>query len=113
MSHFSLFLLLLASFSAAFGQILFKIGANGREQLIEFINFPIVLGLLLYALGTTIWIYVLSYEKLVNVYAFTVLTFAIVYIGGVFIVGEKITTVSLIGIALILAGLYLVANYNH
>ena len=110
MKIFSLFLLFLSSISAAIGQVLLKIGADGREQLIEFINVPIILGLFSYGLGTIIWIYVLSYEKLVNVYAFTIFTFALVYLSGIFFLNEKITMVSFIGIVLILAGLYLIVN---
>lgn len=113
MTRFSLLLLLLSSFSAAAGQVLLKIGANGREQLIAFINLPIIFGLLLYVLGAFFWVYVLSYESLVNVYAFTMLTFALVYLGGVFIVGEKITIASFIGIIFILLGLYMISNYNQ
>jgi len=112
MNQISLFLLFLAALSAGVGQVLFKVGANGREQVIEFINMPIMCGLLLYGMGTILWIYVLSYEKLVNVYAFTVLTFVIVYMGGIFFLDEKITMAAFIGIVLIFSGLYLIVNYS-
>jgi drug/metabolite transporter (DMT)-like permease len=112
MSRFSIILLTLAAFSAAGGQLLFKIGANGREQLQDFINLPIIFGLILYAVGTFLWIYTLSHERLVNVYAFTALTFVLVYIGGIFVIDEKITAAAFGGILLIMAGLYLITNYN-
>ena len=44
----------------------------------QFLNVPIALGLSLYLCGTVLWIYVLSKEKLVVVYAFTALTFVLV-----------------------------------
>lgn len=112
MHQMSVMLLTLATFSAAGGQLLFKIGARGREQLFEFFNLPIAVGLLLYAAGTLIWIYVLSYEKLVNVYAFTALTFVLVYLGGVLFIHERISMAATIGILLVLAGLYLIVNFN-
>lgn len=112
MSRFSVGLLCAAAFAAAAGQVLFKIGARGREQLAEFFNLPIVLGFVLYGGGTLIWIYVLSYEKLVSVYAFTALTFVLVYLGGTVLIGEKITLAGVLGVLLILAGLYLISNYD-
>jgi len=112
MNRFSLILLSLAALSAAAGQLLFKIGARGREQWIDFLNIPIMTGLLFYGLSTVMWIYALSFEKLVNVYAFTALTFVLVYLGGVFIINEQITGVALVGIILVLAGLYLIVSYN-
>ena len=112
MSQFSVILLTLAAFSAAGGQLLFKMGAQGREQWLEFFNWPILMGLLLYGTGTLVWIYALSYEKLVNVYAFTALTFVLVYIGGIFVIGEKISMAGFMGILLVMAGLYLITSYN-
>jgi drug/metabolite transporter (DMT)-like permease len=105
-------LLVLAAFSAAAGQLLFKIGAHGRERLLEFANLPIAAGLLMYGVGTALWIYVLAREKLVNVYAFTALSFVLVYVGGVLLLGERIALGGMIGILLVLAGLYLITNYN-
>ena len=112
MGRFSLILLSLAALSAAAGQLLFKVGARGREHWLDFVNIPITVGLLLYGIATLIWIYVLSYEKLVNVYAFTALTFVLVYVGGVMIIGEKLSIVGVVGVVLVLGGLYLITNYN-
>ena len=112
MNQLSVILLSTAAFCAAGGQLLFKIGANDREHLLEFINVPIIIGLMLYGAGTLIWIYALSFEKLVNVYAFTALTFVIVYLGGVFLIGEKLSIAGIVGILLVLAGLYLITHFN-
>jgi drug/metabolite transporter (DMT)-like permease len=108
----SLALLIFSAFLAAIGQILLKIGAQGRQALLEFINMPIAAGLLLYGGGVLIWIYVLSHEKLTNVYAFTALTFVLVYVGAVVFLAEKISLLASIGVFLILLGLYLIANHN-
>ncbi len=112
MSKFSIILLLIATAAAAGGQLLLRVGARDRVALIDFINLPIVSGLLLYALGTVIWIYALSFEKLVNVYAFTALTFVLVYLGGVLFLDESVSRIAVIGILLMMAGLYLITNYN-
>ena len=110
MSKWSILLLTAAAFSAAVGQLLFRVGAQGREALLQFINGPIILGLSFYALSTAIWIFALSREKLVDVYAFTALTFVMVYLGGVALLGERITVLAGIGVAFVLIGLYLITR---
>ena len=112
MSYLSIALLTFSAFLAAAGQIFLKVGAQGRNSISEFVNLPIAAGLLLYGAGVLIWIYVLAYEKLTNVYAFTALTFILVYIGAVVYIGEKISFLASAGIILILAGLYLITNHN-
>lgn len=101
-------LLTFAAFAAATGQLLFKVGATGSVTPIDFVNWSIFFGLLFYALGTVIWIYALSSQLLVNVYAFTALTFVLVYMGGVFFLGEKLSQPAIAGVLLILTGLYLI-----
>jgi drug/metabolite transporter (DMT)-like permease len=108
----SVLLLFIAAFAATGGQLLFKLGAEGRGNWVEFLNGYIFAGLVLYALSTLLWIYALSFEKLVNVYAFTALTFVLVLAGGVLFLGERITVPGVVGIALVLGGLYLLTNYN-
>ena len=106
---------ILLSFStvvAAAGQLLFKIGAAEAKQFTDFVNMPILFGLVLYGVGTAIWIYALSSEMLVNVYAFTALTFVLVYAGGLLLLGETISQAALIGVLLILLGLYLIAAHG-
>jgi len=112
MGRLSVILLVLSSCSAAAGQLLLKIGAHGREQLTEFVNIPILLGLLFYVTGTAIWIYVLSKESLINVYAFTALSFVLVAACSLIFLGERITLGGVMGIILVLVGLYLITSYN-
>lgn len=106
-------LLSLAAFSAASGQLLFKVGADGVQNASGYINLSIFAGLVLYGLGTMAWIYALSSELLVNVYAFTALTFVLVYLGGVVLLGETITRPALAGVAFVLFGLYLIAVHGR
>lgn len=108
MTRSSVLLLTAAAFAAAAGQILFRIGALGRQSPLDFLNLPILGGLLLYGLGTAAWIFALSRDTLVHVYAFTALTFVLVYLAGVLLLGETLQPRALLGVALVLAGLYLI-----
>ncbi|MBT8136990.1 MAG: EamA family transporter [Gammaproteobacteria bacterium] len=110
MSKATVMLLLLASLSAAAGQVLFKLGAHEQERLADFLNFPIAFGLVLYAVGAVLWIFVLSSERLTDVYAFTALTFVFVYAAGMLLLGETLAWSTVLGVFLVLAGLYLVVT---
>lgn len=112
MTNTTVFMLTMSAFMAAGGQLLFKVGARGSASWLDFINPSIISGLVLYGAATCLWIYTLSFVKLVNVYAFTALTFVLVYAGGVALLGEKISTTATVGICFILLGLYLITNYN-
>ena len=112
MNKFTVMLLTFSAFSAACGQLLFKVGARGQDHWQAFINFPIIAGLVLYSASTVVWIYVLSKESIVNVYAFTALTFVLVYLGSVLLMGERLSPVAFAGVGLVLSGLYLITNYN-
>ena len=113
MDNFSVMLLTGAAFSAAIGQLLFRVGAKDSQTFIEFINVPIILGLGFYAVGTVIWIYALSQQKLVDVYAFTALTFVLVYLGGVWLLKEPIDASTLTGVLFVLLGLYLITRTGN
>ena len=110
MNRNTIILLSCAASLAAIGQLLFRVGARGRVSLSAYINFPILSGLVLYALGTMIWIYVLSRVALVDVYAFTALTFVVVYLGSVFVLHERINIDNGAGVLLVLIGLYLITR---
>ena len=112
MNKNTVLLLTFSAFSAAVSQLLFKVGARGKDHWLDFINLPVLFGLLLYATGAIVWIYVLSKESIVNVYAFSALTFVLVYLGGVFLMGERLSPAGFAGVALVLSGLYLITNHN-
>ena len=106
-----IFILLLgASIAAAIGQLLLRIGARDRIGLLAFINPYVITGLVFFAAGTVAWIYALSKAQMVTVYAFTALTFVLVYGGGVFLLGEQLTYWKSVGVALVIFGLFFVAN---
>lgn len=101
-------LLTLAALLAAVGQVLFKMGAGGRTQWLEFINPAVIGGLSCYGLSTVLWIYALSKLPLKVVYPYTALTFVLVYVGAFFVFGEKPGLRGIAGVALVLAGLFLI-----
>lgn len=102
--------LLAGTLCAAAGQILFKVGATGRESLWSFLNVWIISGLFLYGVGTLFWIFSLSRVPLTVVYPFTALTFVLVYLGGVLILGEHTSLRAIAGVFLVLGGLYLISS---
>ena len=110
MSRSIVFLLLGASIAAAIGQLLFRVGARDKIGLLAFVNPYIIGGLLFFAAGTVAWIYALSKAQMVTVYAFTALTFILVYGGGVFLLGEQLTYWKSVGITLVIVGLFFVTN---
>jgi drug/metabolite transporter (DMT)-like permease len=106
----SLLLPILAAFLAAGGQLLLKVGAHGRQTFAEFLNLSTFGGLLLYGLGTVLWIAALAERPLVQVYAFTALSFVLVYGAGVLLLHEPLPPTAALGVVLVLSGLYLIAG---
>jgi undecaprenyl phosphate-alpha-L-ara4N flippase subunit ArnE len=93
---------------AAAGTLLLKAGAAGRDELLEFINIYVVVGLALYALGSAMWLFSLSSEPLTVVYPFTALSFVLVLLGAVVFQGERPSLINLAGVLVVLAGIGLV-----
>ena len=85
---------------------MFKMGATGRGSLLDFLNSWILLGGAFYAFGTILWIIALSKVKLTVAYPFTALTFVLVYVLSVLLLKEPVTTTSIMGVGLVLAGLF-------
>jgi drug/metabolite transporter (DMT)-like permease len=98
------------SVCAAFGQVALKLGASGQHRLVDFLNGWIAAGLISYGLGTLIWIYGLSRASLTVVYAFTGLTFALVYLAGFLALGERMSLRGVLGLALVISGLALLMS---
>jgi drug/metabolite transporter (DMT)-like permease len=97
--------LLLACLTAAGGQLLLKLGAEGRTQFMEFINPYALAGLSGYAISCALWLYCLSKLPLRVVYPYTALTFALVIAGAWLFLGERFGMRALLGTGLVLAGL--------
>lgn len=64
----------------------------------------IFLGFGAYAAGTMLWLYSLCKGPLYSIYPFTLLTFVLVGIMSVFVLGEQPTPLVMAGAAVIVAG---------
>jgi drug/metabolite transporter (DMT)-like permease len=102
-----------ASIMAAAGQMFLKAGATGNVELIQYFNWKVLTGLVLYALGTVIWIYGLSVAPLVAVYSFAALTFVFVYAGSVAFLGERVSLGALAGCSFIVVGLVMLLRASR
>jgi multidrug transporter EmrE-like cation transporter len=98
-----------ASLLAAFGQLLLKLGADGGHSISDFLNSRIVLGLASYSLSTIFWIWALSKAPLSVAYAFTALTFVLVYFASSWVLGERLPLVAVLGIGCVVLGFVLLA----
>jgi undecaprenyl phosphate-alpha-L-ara4N flippase subunit ArnE len=101
-------ILLSSSLCAAAGQMMLKQGATGRTEPLQFVNLWIAGGLVLYALGTVLWVGALSNTPLTVVYPYTALTFVIVYLSGALVFGEMVPARAVAGAAIVLIGLLLI-----
>lgn len=100
--------LLAGSLCAASGTLMLKAGAIGRTEVVQFFNVYIFVGFALYGLGSGLWVYGLSKEPLSVVYPFSALSFVIVLAGAIVFQGERPSSVNLIGVAMVMAGIALV-----
>lgn len=98
------------------GQTLWKIGLTGIEVKLSFINILklifnpyIFLGLVIYAVATIIWFYILSKAELSLVYPLQSLCYVLAAMIGLFFFKEHIPFTRWIGLMLIMVGTYFVS----
>lgn len=109
-------LLVTFSLMLASGQTVFKMAARTSESLSGVSGFVSLasntwfwLALALYGGATLLWIYILQKINLVQAYPFVAFGFIIVPIAAYFFLGERVNVLYYAGgIALILAGLWLI-----
>lgn len=101
-------ILFVSSLLAAMGQVFLKLGANQNVYTMLF-SIKLWIGLILYAVGSALWIYVLSKVSLSKVYPFAALTFILVFIFSYFFLNEVISIAQVIGILCILVGFIVLA----
>jgi drug/metabolite transporter (DMT)-like permease len=107
----SLLLTLLCVLMIAGGQLLFKTAADrwhvdgwSWATVWGFLSPVMLLALAVYAVATLLWVYVLRTVPLGAAYAVFSLAFIIVPLASHFLLGERLTANTLIGGALIVAG---------
>lgn len=112
MSKYVMVLLSISLTAAA--QILLKLGVAASaspaaaplsERVLRTTGSPYVLGgLAVYGLSTAFWLVALSELKLSVAYPMVSLSYVLVVLGSVWILGEQITASQIIGLCLIIAG---------
>lgn len=116
-------LLIISVISNVTANILLKSGVNkaggfalSKESLISDLlkaafNPFIIIGLILYGFSFTLWLRVLSISDLSKAYPiFVTCVFILTTIGSVFILKETVTFIRIIGIAILIAGIFIVAR---
>ena len=98
------FLIFLSSVCASFGQICLKLGSSDKTHLYDFLNATNLLGCVLYFIGLMLWIFSLSKLPLSVVYAFTLLTFFMVFVLSHFLLDESISKIAVLGLGFIFIG---------
>ena len=110
----NVFFLLLVMSGMAFGQILFKLGARsfaGEGPLLRKLLSPyLVAGIALYGIVTIVWVWQLSMVDLNRAYPFMALTFVVVPLLSMLVLGETVNARYWIGVACIILGIAVVQS---
>jgi len=103
-------LVILATLVGAFGPILLKKGSSKKLSNIRSLmsNYHLIGGVTLYVIGTILFIPALKGGDLSILYPFIALTYVWVSLLSVRFLGEKMSTIKWMGIALILIGVSLI-----
>lgn len=97
----------------ALGQLLFKLGSNGKtlssfSDILSLLFSPVILlALAVYGCTTILWLYILSKVKISFAYPIQALAFPIVLILSSLIFREEIPLNRWIGVAIIVLGTYI------
>ena len=122
--NMKLFLLIVFSVGlSSVAQILLKIGMTSKSDHVDstiagwarvimnaLMNPSVITGLMLYGLGTILWLAVLSRLDVTQAYPFVGLGFIITMILGYLILGESVGYQRILGTLLITSGIILVAR---
>lgn len=99
------------------GQILFKISAQhivveqGTLSLLRsLLSWQFILALAFYSAGTFLWVVLLKYVPLSRAYPFVALSFVLTPVASYFLFDELLNARYLVGLALFMTGLYIVAT---
>jgi undecaprenyl phosphate-alpha-L-ara4N flippase subunit ArnE len=99
------------------GQLLFKSAAEqlvvgqGLERLSRsFVSLPMLCALAMYGAATVAWVYLLRGMPLSRAYPFIAMAFALVPLMSHIVFGDKLDARYLLGLSLILVGMYLTAT---
>jgi multidrug transporter EmrE-like cation transporter len=112
----TLMLVLAAVVFSAAGQLFLKAGAARLAGLagIDFLlgalrDVRVVAGLLAWIASTLCWLYVLRVAPLSRAYGLTSLTYVLIFFAGVFVLGERVRALHVVGTCLIIVGVAFLA----
>ena len=120
MSLQSFLLVVISVTLSAFGQTAFKIGvervpfapdSSVTDKVLGFAASPhIIGGLLFYGVGTLFWLFALRTLDLSLAYPFVAISFIVVFLIGIFGLGEPFNATRLAGLLIITLGLVVMAR---
>jgi multidrug transporter EmrE-like cation transporter len=100
------------------GQVLFKVASLDMREPLTLSNITAMLfnpyfiaAIIIYAVTTLLWGWVLQHADLSKAYPFVALSFVLVPAAGIIFFGERATVGLGVGIALILAGIWIIVRY--
>lgn len=106
----------------AVGQLVLKAGMNSlvetygklqlsAETLLHMATTPLlIVGIAIFGISTLLWLFALAKADLSFAYPFLSLTYLAVLLGGAFLFGDKVTLPRVVGFAVIIAGVWIVAR---
>lgn len=105
------------SLMLAAGQILFKraaatlsIGEGLVATILSMITLPMATALVVYAVATLLWVYLLHSIPLSRAYPFVALAFALVPLASWLVLGEHLGPRYFVGLALMLVSVWIIAS---
>lgn len=97
-------------FKAGVGRVSFAESAGLLQKSLGLLLSPFVLsGLAFYGVGTVLWLFALRRMDLSLAYPFVAMSFVMVAASGVLFLGETLTVTRVLGMALIISGLLVMA----
>jgi drug/metabolite transporter (DMT)-like permease len=102
------FAVVLGALLAAAGQICLKSGATGQTSAVGLMNLSVLGGVACLGLGQLLWLVAMTKLPLHVVYPFTLLTLGVVFFASIAWLGERPSPMSIVGWAVIAAGVALV-----
>lgn len=102
-------LFVLANMISSIGLILLKTGSKGLKQFLDLFHWRIILGGIIFLIGTIIYIFLLKEENLSYLYPLTSISYVFVMIFSAAFIGEKMNKFKWMGISLIIMGSILIS----
>lgn len=110
--NFEITALILSIVSSSAAHLFLKVGANEIHfgSLHGVINIWLFLGISLHIVALLLWVFALRTTPISKAYPFLALGYGLVSVGAFFLLGEQLTILNIIGIAIIMVGLFLVLS---